>query len=115
MWWCMNNPCLRARANPTPGRRGELAVLAVLFLLAVFLRVWQMDRLPPGLTHDEAGHGQDAISIVQGARPLYQTVGYGREPLYDYAVALAMAALGRTDYLVLRWVSALFGLLMLLA
>jgi hypothetical protein len=87
-------------------------VLLILTLgLAAGLRLWRLDSVPPGLTHDEAGHGQDAIAILHGARPLYETIGYGREPLYDYAVAAVMAVLGRTDYVILRGVSAAFGLL----
>lgn len=92
-------------------RRAEWLALAAILLAAAFLRLYQLDVIPPGLTHDEAAHGQDAIAILHGARPLYETVGYGREPLYDYAVALTMATLNRTDYLAARLTSAFFGLL----
>jgi len=90
-------------------------LFALILCLAAALRLWRLDSVPPGLTHDEAGHGQDAIAILHGARPLYETIGYGREPLYDYMVAVAMAVLGRADYLVLRGVSAAFGLLTIIA
>jgi hypothetical protein len=93
----------------------EWAVLALILCLAAALRLWRLDSVPPGLTHDEAGHGQDGIAILHGARPVYETVGYGREPLYDYAVAGAMALLDRTDYLALRGTSAAFGLLTVVA
>ncbi len=86
-------------------------MLALILFLAAALRLWRLDRVPPGLTHDEAGHGQDAIAILHGARPLYETIGYGREPLYDYVVAAFMAALDRADYVALRATSATFGLL----
>ena len=89
----------------------EWVLLVAILCLAAGLRLWRLDVIPPGLTHDEAGHGQDAIAILHGARPLYETIGYGREPLYDYVVGAAMALLGRSDYLVLRGVSAAFGLL----
>jgi 4-amino-4-deoxy-L-arabinose transferase-like glycosyltransferase len=89
----------------------EWVALALILLVAAFLRLYRLDSIPPGLTHDEAGHGQDAIAILHGARPLYETIGYGREPLYDYATATAMSILGRADYLALRGVSATFGLL----
>ncbi len=100
--------------RPSTPHISRLTFLVIL-LAAAFLRLWRLDASPPGFTHDEAGHGQDAIAILHGARPLYETIGYGREPLYDYATAVAMAILGRTDYVVLRWVSALFGLLTILA
>ena len=75
-------------------RRRELAFLVIVLLVAAVLRTWRLDLIPPGLTHDEAGHGQDAIAILNGARPLYEKVGYGREPLYDYWIAGLMALAG---------------------
>jgi len=100
--------------NPRwPGRRTELIVLAIILIVAAFFRLYQLDAVPPGFTHDEAGHGMDAIAIVNGARPIYETVGYGREPLYDYVVAAFMPILGQ-GYLTLRLVSVAAGLLLIL-
>jgi hypothetical protein len=86
--------------------------LVAVLIAAAALRFSCLDSVPPGLTHDEAGHGHDAIAILRGARPIYQTVGYGREPLYDYLVAGAMALLGPTTW-TLRFASAVFGLVTL--
>jgi 4-amino-4-deoxy-L-arabinose transferase-like glycosyltransferase len=96
-----------------PGRRTEAAILFFILAIAALFRFYQLATVPPGFTHDEAGHGHDAIAIVQGARPLYETVGYGREPLYDYVVAMFMPFLGE-NYLTLRIVSALSGLLLII-
>ena len=82
-------------------------------LTAVFLRLWQIDQLPPGLTHDEADHGITAWSIVNGERGIYFTVGYGREPLYDYATALLMQVMGST-YLAGRLTAVFFSILTLI-
>ncbi len=95
-----------------PGRRTEAALLFFILAVAALFRFYQLASIPPGFTHDEAGHGHDAIAIAHGARPLYETVGYGREPLYDYVVALFMPFLGE-NYLTLRIVSALAGLLLI--
>ncbi len=95
-----------------PGRRTEGIILLVILIIAAWFRFYQLDAIPPGFTHDEAGHGHDALAIVHGARPLYETVGYGREPLYDYVVALVMPIFGE-DYLTLRIVSVLAGLLLI--
>jgi hypothetical protein len=92
--------------------RSELALLLLILLAAVALRLWRLHSVPPGFTHDEAGHGHDAAAILHGARPIYQTVGYGREPLYDYLVAGLMGLLGPTGS-TLRLASALFGLAIL--
>ena len=93
--------------------RWEWAALAVILLVAAFLRLYRLDAIPPGLTHDEAGHAHDAAAIVGGARPIYQTVGYGREPLYDY-LAAGLIALGSPPVTALRLLSVLSGLVTLL-
>ena len=90
-------------------RRTEWLILVAILLIAAFLRLYRLDAIPPGLTHDEAGHGHDAVAILHGARPIYETVGYGREPLYDYVVAGLMALTGPVS-LALRLVSVIFGL-----
>lgn len=92
----------------------ELAVLIAILIVAAVLRTWRLDSVPPGLTHDEAGHGHDAISILDGNHPIYETVGYGREPLYDYLVAGLMAVAGRTRE-VLRFSAVPLGLMTLFA
>jgi hypothetical protein len=92
----------------------EWALLVLILISAAGLRLWRLDSIPPGFTHDEAGHGQDAIAILHGARPIYQTVGYGREPLYDYLVAGLMAVLAPIGN-ALRFSAVPLGLLTLLA
>ena len=92
----------------------EVAALVTILLAAAALRTWRLGNVPPGLTHDEAAHGHDAVAILEGARPLYETVGYGREPLYDYWVAGLMALLGRTRE-VLRVSAVPLGLMALVA
>jgi hypothetical protein len=71
--------------------------MLLLLIAAVFLRLHKIISVPPGITHDEADHGITAWSIVsEGVRDIYFTIGYGREPLYDYAAALLMTFLGPT-------------------
>ena len=65
----------------------EWALLALILCLALALRLWRLDSVPPGLTHDEASNGHDAAAVLRGVRPIYFTVGYGHEPLYPYSVA----------------------------
>ncbi len=104
--------------------RWERAALLVILLAAAFLRLHQLGAVPPGLTHDEAGHAHDAQAILDGARPLYQTVGYGREPLFDYLLAAWQGAAGVSGMalrllpayasllflsLTFRWVRSAFG------
>lgn len=94
--------------------RREGFCLALIICLAAALRLWLLDSVPPGFTHDEAGHGHDAVAILRGSRPIYETVGYGREPLYDYLLAGLMALLGPTGD-VLRLSPVPLGLITLIA
>ena len=44
----------------------KLAPLLLLLLLAAVLRLALLDGAPPGLTHDEANHGREALGILDG-------------------------------------------------
>lgn len=89
--------------------------LPLLLLLAgAILRLYALTGIPPGMTHDEADHGLDAWGVVNGIRPIYFTVGYGREPAFDYSTAGLMAFLGPT-YLAGRLTAVFFGLVLLAA
>ncbi len=85
------------------------AALVAILLLAFALRVWQLTSIPPGLTHDEANHGREAIGILDGVLRYFFPLNYGSEPIYSYTVALSMAALGRGLF-ALRLVNVVFGL-----
>jgi 4-amino-4-deoxy-L-arabinose transferase-like glycosyltransferase len=136
-----------ATQDPENDRRGgrvriswrTLTLLAIL-LLAFFLRFWRLDSLPPGLNHDEAYNGLDALAIldretfpiyhegwelyeqqVHEQGPVYQTKlpvflegNFGREPLLAYLMAGSVLLFGVTP-LALRLVVALAGVLSVLA
>ena len=79
-------------------------------LLAGVLRLYELGSWPPGLYHDEAFNGLDALRVIGGERPLYFAANHGREPFFIYLVALSVEWLGRTVY-ALRFPSALLGIL----
>src|SRR3972149_1734241 len=88
----------------------EWAVL-LLILLGVFaLRFHALGNLPHGIYHDEAYYGLDAVSVLDGARPIFFTANNGREPLYIYMLSLSIAAFGRTPF-GLRLASVMIGTL----
>jgi 4-amino-4-deoxy-L-arabinose transferase-like glycosyltransferase len=91
----------------------EISLLVAILAVAAFLRLTQLDRVPPGMTHDEAAFGAEAEMILAGERPTYFALGYGHEPLYAYLVALAFSLLGRT-LSAIRVTSAVCGLLVVL-
>ncbi len=93
-------------------RRLEFSLFVLILLVGAILRLVALGSVPPGLTHDEADHGIDAVGVLEGHRPLYFTVGYGREPLFDYATALVMLVVGRNS-LAGRLTAALFGITLL--
>lgn len=94
-------------------QRRHLAVVLVL-LLAFALRTYHLTAIPPGLTHDEANHGREAMEILDGVLRYFFPLNYGSEPLYSYTVAGVMAALGE-HLLALRLVNVMFGLLAIAA
>ncbi|MCA9982199.1 MAG: glycosyltransferase family 39 protein, partial [Anaerolineales bacterium] len=83
-------------------------------LLAFGLRVYALTAVPPGLTHDEANHGREAIEILDGNLRFYFPLNYGSEPLYSYTVAGTMALVGENLF-ALRLAGVFFGLLALAA
>ncbi len=90
---------------------GHWTLVIFILLLAAALRLYRLDSVPPGLTHDEANYIPDAISIVHGARPLYFPVPQGKEALYLYSVAPMMTIVGPTPF-ALRLTSAFWGILL---
>lgn len=110
--------------------------LGAILLVALFLRLWKLGELPPGLAHDEAYNGLDALALlnfdtfpifhegwelyaneVHGDQPIRLTNipvflegNYGREPITAYFMALAIYLFGE-ESLAIRIVPALFGVL----
>ncbi len=84
-----------------------LPVLLIL-LLAFGLRLYALTDIPPGLTHDEANHGREAIGILQGIFLFVFPLNYGSEPLYSYTVAGSMWLFGQWLF-ALRFVNVLFS------
>ncbi len=97
-----------------PRIRRWLWMLLILWL-ALFLRVWQLDTLPPGLHYDEAFNGTMARDVLRGInRPIFFTPNFGEEPLHIYTEALLFAFLGESPWTI-RLVSAFFGVIFVAA
>jgi 4-amino-4-deoxy-L-arabinose transferase-like glycosyltransferase len=84
--------------------------LLLLIATAAALRFWALGCVPPGLYHDEAFNGLDALGVLEGERPVFFEANNGREPLFIYLVALSVAVLGRSPGAI-RIVAALLGTL----
>ncbi len=94
--------------------RKTLLLIIVILLSALFLRLFRLTEIPPGLTHDEANHGREAIEILDGVLRYYFPLNYGSEPLYSYTVAGSMSLFGENLF-ALRLVNVLFGLAAIVA
>ncbi len=82
---------------------------AGIILVALALRLWKLDSIPPGLWYDEALYCLNALSIGRGSWPIFFMLDdHPVEPLYVYSLAAAFALFG-PEVLVARCVSALWG------
>jgi 4-amino-4-deoxy-L-arabinose transferase-like glycosyltransferase len=91
-------------------KKNHLILLLLLILLVGFaFRTFQLTEIPPGLTHDEANHGREALGILDGVYLFYFPLNYGSEPLYSYTAALSMWLFGEGLF-ALRLVNVIFGL-----
>jgi 4-amino-4-deoxy-L-arabinose transferase-like glycosyltransferase len=77
--------------------KNRILILGLL-LLGTALRLCMFGQIPPGLYHDEAQHGLDALHVLDGNLKLFFEANNGREPLFVYAVTAAVAVLGRTPW-----------------
>ncbi|HFQ92807.1 MAG TPA: hypothetical protein ENK32_02270 [Anaerolineae bacterium] len=84
--------------------------ILLILLLALVLRLAFLADIPPGLTHDEANHGREAMGILDGILLFYFPLNYGSEPLYSYTAAAFMRLLGE-GIVALRLVNVVFGAL----
>ena len=92
-------------------RYGKLWVPVLgLTALAGALRLIGLGDVPPGLYHDEAYNGLDALSVLEGSFQIYFRANHGREPLFLYLIALTVGILGRTPAAV-RLAAAICGTL----
>ncbi len=91
-----------------------LPIILILWL-ALFLRVWQLDVLPPGLHYDEAFKGVKARAVLSGAeRPIFFTENFGEEPLQIYSTALMLTLVGESPWAI-RLSSVFFGVIFVAA
>ena len=96
-------------------------ILLIITALALFLRFFRLDQVPPGVNRDEASIGFTAYSLLQTGRDEYgkflpisfQSFGDWKLPLYIYITVPFVATLGMTEVAV-RLPSAIAGILTVL-
>lgn len=87
-----------------------LFFVILIMLVGAFFRLWDLGSTPPGLYHDEAMNGNNALETWRaGQFKQFYTENNGREGLYINIAALSVGILGNESW-ALRLVSALFGI-----
>ena len=90
-----------------------LLALGLVLLTGGFLRIWQLNNIPPGVQYDEAYNGLDGLWATQASNfKVFYPGNNGREGLYINLVGLSLFHLGISNFS-LRLVSALIGILAL--
>jgi len=104
-----------ARRRGQRSRWSRRTLVLGFLLIGAVLRIIAPGEIPPGLYHDEAQHGLDAVHVLEsGGLPLYFAANNGREPLFVYLVTASVALLGRSSFAV-RLPSFFVGVLTLAA
>ena len=95
-------------------------ILGLIFTLALFLRIYNLDKNPPSLNWDEVSHGYNAYSILITGKdewgvflPWSNIRAYGDYPLpvYTYLTIPWIALFGLNEFAI-RVTSAIFGSLL---
>jgi 4-amino-4-deoxy-L-arabinose transferase-like glycosyltransferase len=103
-------------------QKKELILLALILALSFFLRIWQVNRVPPELFGDELDVGYQAYSILKTGKdiggnflPVYiQSLAESRAPLFIYSTIPFVAIFGLSEWGV-RLTAAFWGILGVLA
>lgn len=95
--------------------------LILIFLLAVFLRFYQLGQIPSGFVNDEAAFGYNAYSLIKTGKDefgqswpiFFRSFGEGKMPVYFYLTIPSILLFGLNEFAV-RLPSAFFGSLTIL-
>lgn len=100
----------------------EKIFLFVILFLAIFLRFYQIDSIPPSLTWDEAAWGYNAYTLGIDGRDEFgrflpvdyiESFGDFKPPVYAYITIIPVKLFGLNEFAV-RFPSAFFGVFTIL-
>ena len=85
-------------------------LVGIILFVALFVRIYHLESLPPGVYPDEAIHGTDAIQANEASHwKLFYENNYGREGLFINLIALGFKLFGVSAATLRIW-SAAFGI-----
>jgi len=110
------SPGMRFRAaisSLSSNRLAEIVCLLGIVTLALYLRIFEIDRIPPFINSDEANFGLDALSIASGTvRNMFST-GFGDMPRLTMLPAAMLLKVWDNRLEAMRIASALTSVLTL--
>ncbi len=98
-------------------KRISLIILAVIFLVGLFLRTYNVTNVPPSMYWDEVSQGYNAYSVLTTGfdehhqfLPITSFIAFGdyKAPVNIYLIALSMIAFGKTVFAI-RFPSIILG------
>lgn len=98
-----------------------LLVFFVAILIAVGLRFYQLDKMPPGLIIDEASEGYNAFSLLNTGKDrygqsfpiLFRSFGSFQAPLYTYLTIIPIYLFGNSIFSI-HFLSAVSGAILVI-
>lgn len=95
-------------------KKSEWIFLLIILVIAVFVRLWQLDLIPPGLYPDVAINGNDALEILKtGNFKVFYPENNGREGLFMWLIAASFSIFGVSIWSI-KIVAAIIGILTVL-
>lgn len=99
----------------------KITILITVFLISLFLRFYQLDKLPPGLILDEASEGYNAFSLLNTGKDrygepfpvLFRSFESFQAPLYTYLTIIPVYFFGNSIFSV-HFISAVSGMILVL-
>lgn len=98
-----------------------MLVLMLIITVALIVRTYQIDKVPPSLNIDESSEGYNAFSLLNTGKDrygqdwpiLFRSFGSFQAPLYTYLTIIPIYFLGNT-ILAVRLVSIISGILLII-